>query len=478
MADRDQRDSAAGDVGGFAGGLAAVVAAPNLMEATDHVMEDADTMRHWLGVYANCPPDKLQGRAFEFLETLKFNEAAARAGSDLRANTTQMHTPTGPVDIEILKGPHEVVREVQAKSYGDPSTAIRELADPKYHGQGRLVPADQEAAIRERLDARTRGHLEQSGQDDARHNLMGRLSHDDVASPGTTRADADFAANHPDLATRILEGRAVLAEVGAAAEVGTLVGGGFGLTFGMMSNGIAAARGEKDAREAIVDTTRATASAAARGGVISGGARTIAILGRQHGFTTFASGTGPVAIASTGYSVGRCVSRYVKGDIERDELWEGTGGAILRGTAAYYCGIAGQLLIPIPVAGALIGSLVGYTTAAILVQSGLLGMGPSNEVSAARRRREEIEELCRASIAKMAECRIAVESLIAADAKRYQDALLPALDSLERELITGNATTTINSLAAINEALGCVAPFQDFTAFDEFMNDPATRLKL
>ncbi len=75
------------------------------------------------------------------------------------------------------------------------------------------------------------------------------------------------------------------------------------------------------------------------------------------------------------------------------------------------CGIVGQILIPVPVVGALVGSLVGYTTAAALVQAGLLGMGPNNLVARERECRQEIERSCRIATDRMAECKMATESI-------------------------------------------------------------------
>lgn len=465
------------DAAGFAGGLASVLSAPNLSAATDQVFRDAGLMGYWLSRYAGCAPDKLQGRAFEFLETLKFNERAARLGSELRASTTQMKTPTGPVDIEILKGPNQdVVAEVQAKSYGDPSASIRALASDRYRGQVRLVPSDQEAAIRERLTGRGQDHLSASGQEEVLANLKGRLEHDGVASPGTTRWEADFAAKNRELAVLALEGKAVLSEVGSAAKTGALASGGLALAFSTMVNAAQVASGSKEPAEATIDTLRGAASASVRGGSVAGAARAIAILGRQQGFTTFASGAAPVVIANTTFEVAHCTAQYLRGETDGETLWRGSGAAVLRATTAYYCAVVGQLVIPVPVAGGLIGSLVGYTTASVLLQAGMLGIGASDSVEAARR--TQVERSCQVAIARMAECRIAIEELTADQDLRYREAIVPALDKFELELIIGDGQSAIDALAQINLTLGQQLPFADFPEFDSFMLDPLTTLQL
>jgi len=124
------------------------------------------------------------------------------------------------------------------------------------------------------------------------------------------------------------------------------------------------------------------------------------------------------------------------------------------------------------------GSLVGYTTAAVLVQSGLLGMGPNNLVAKETERRELIEASCRQAIARMAECRIAAESLIASHAREYEGTLIPALNALEANVVEGNAASAIEALAAINASIGDVFPLRDFRDFDRFMQDPGKTLVL
>ncbi len=472
-------DSPASAAAGGAGSLYAILGTHDLAAATDLVMADAETMRFWLARYAACPQDKLQGRAFEYLETLKFNDAAGRAGSDLRASTTQMRTPTGPVDIEILKGAdQEVVREVQAKSYGDPGMTIRALAKEKYRGQGRLVPSSQEAAIRAALDGRSPEHLDTSGQSDIGDNLMGRLEHEDVASGGTSRQEADFTAKHPELAALRLEGAAALREVGTATAQGAAVGGGLGLVFNGLANAVFVAHDRKTHTEAIVDTLAGTVSAASRGGAVAGGAKLIAITARRNGLTNSAAGAGPTAIANTVFEVGHSTYRYVGGDIDTAAFREEAGGAALRGAAAFYCGLAGQILIPVPVAGALAGSVVGYVTAAVLVQSGLLGIGPRNVVAQERARREEIEHSCRQAVLRMSEYRSAIEEIAADGSRAFQAELVPRLDRFEAALFGSDAGAAFEAVAEINLALGRALPFRDIAEFDAFMSDPDSKLVL
>lgn len=54
--------------------------------------------------YINCASDKTQGRMFEIIEATKFNANASKAGSMLRAVTTdQLGMPHHEADIFIRK---------------------------------------------------------------------------------------------------------------------------------------------------------------------------------------------------------------------------------------------------------------------------------------------------------------------------------------------------------------------------------------
>ena len=94
-------------------------------------------LRRIIDVYANVDPAILQGRAYEFLEVLKFNQAAAEAGSNLQAMATHFSDPHAAADVLIRDG-EAVIKEVQAKSYSRAADAARVLADEKYAGMDRL----------------------------------------------------------------------------------------------------------------------------------------------------------------------------------------------------------------------------------------------------------------------------------------------------------------------------------------------------
>lgn len=467
--------------GGVAGAFIGEAATKHLAEATDRVFRDSRELQRVVDQFANCDVELTQGRAFEFIEVLKFNRQAAEQRSVLEAAATHFDAPHSPADILIRKG-KEIVREVQAKSSNHPSYSVAQFLKDKYEGMGRLVPVDREAGVSRLLDNKLRiapeEALNRQGLEDTRRNLMGRLEHGGVASSGTTRAEAEFAARYPDLAALCYEGEAALKEVGVAAGQGAVVAGGFGAIYHTVSNGWMVGRGEKTHGDAIIDAAAGTAAAAARGGTVTGMARAVAVAARQIGIKGLAEGAAPVAVANTVYEAGHATYRYLRGEFSAEEYRDEAGGAVLRSASMFYCGMAGQLLIPIPVVGGLVGSLVGYSASAIMLQSGILGIGANNIVAVATRRREEIEAECFAAIERMAFYQAAADQITSEYQLQYRDQLLPSLVDFETGLMDWNPNAAIIALSRLNLALGKSLPWGSFEEFDAFMEDPDTVLKI
>ncbi len=126
------------------------------------------------------------------------------------------------------------------------------------------------------------------------------------------------------------------------------------------------------------------------------GARVIAITARELGVGQVLGDMGPGAMANAVFEAGLSTHRFLQGSISHAQYRDELGGAALRATTATYCGMAGQLLIPVPVVGAAVGAITGYVAAAVLVESGVLGIGANNIVAVAEeRRRQRGARMCR-----------------------------------------------------------------------------------
>lgn len=452
-----------------------------LAEATMGVFRDSEQLRQVLVANAKVDPAILQGRALEFLEVLKFNRAAAEAGSSLHASITHFVDPHAAADVLILEG-ENVVKEVQAKSYGRTAEAARVLAEEKYQGMDRLVPKDQSDEVRALLERHERMYGDNSplsdGLADVKQHLTGELHALGITSGGTTREEAEFAARHPQVAEMQLCGEAALKELGQASVVGVAVGGGMRAAFSAIHQCMRLSKGETTAAEAIVVTIKATASGAARGSTVSGGSRVIAVIANQAGADRILGEMGPGAIANAIFEAGLSTHRFARGEIGDEAYRQELGGAALRATASTYCGMAGQLLIPLPVVGAAVGAISGYVAAAVLLESGVLGLGSNNIVDIAQERQAAIERECVAAILEMRRCQQELQQLEESYGEGFRQTFRPLLDELRQHQQAGLHRNSLDRLVRIGDALGHSLPWRSFEEFDAFMQDNTIELVL
>ena len=124
-----------------------------LIDATDLAFHDGGNLVRVVEQFESVDPSITQGRAFEFLEALKFNQAAAEAGNSLRAVPTHIEDPGAAADILLQRG-DDVVAAVQAKSYSSAGAGLVALLDSKYRDTEGLVPADKIDELRGLIDRR------------------------------------------------------------------------------------------------------------------------------------------------------------------------------------------------------------------------------------------------------------------------------------------------------------------------------------
>lgn len=478
----DHRRRQLGDeFSGLLSAISATDAVRPLAEATMSVFRDSEQLRQVLEANAKVDPAILQGRALEFLEVLKFNRAAAEAGSSLHASATHFADPHAAADV-LIRDSATVIKEVQAKSYGRAADAARVLANDKYQGMDRLVPKDQSNELRALLERHERMYGSNSpraeGLADVKQHLTGELHADGISSGGTTREQAEFAARHPQAAELQLRGAAVLKEVGQAGVVGAAVGGGLQGAFSAIHQGMRLSQGETTAAEALVITIKATASGAARGGTVAAGSRVIAIVANEVGVGRILGEMGPGAMANAIFEAGLSTHRFVRGEIDHEAYRQELGGAALRATASTYCGMAGQLLIPVPVVGAAVGAVSGYVAAAVLVESGVLGLGSNNIVAIAEERQAAIERECAAAILEMRRCQQELQQLEESYGEGFRQTFNPLLDELRQHQQAGLHRNSLDRLVRIGEALGHALPWRSFEEFDAFMLNDELELVL
>lgn len=249
------------------------------------------------------------------------------------------------------------------------------------------------------------------------------------------------------------------------AKMGAAIGGGMSL----IRNFVAVCKNEKDAKEAALDVAGDTAGAAAlsyatafSGAVIKGTAQNSS----SELVKTLSKTNLPAYIATSTLEVGKTLKSYFSGEIDGVQCLEQLGekgyGMV---NSALYAAI-GQVAIPIPVVGALIGSMLGYALGS--ASYGALTQS-LKEAKMAREERIRIEAEVAESISMLREYRAELEANISKYLKDTRDFFDETFSRMKSSLQTGDIDGYIASTNAIARKMGKRPVYDTFSQFDSMM---------
>ncbi|VFS49011.1 hypothetical protein [Budvicia aquatica] len=180
---------------------------------------------------------------------------------------------------------------------------------------------------------------------------------------------------------------------------------------------------------------------------------------------TIAGTSAPTLVVNICLSLGCSIKRYANGEISEAELLTDVGE---KGTGMLSSGMMaalGQMAIPIPIVGAAIGGMIGYTLSSLFYQSALEA---ARGVELSRERLEHIR-----AIEVTARARIAKTQAVLDDFARRE---IPQLRKETEQLFNAviHSSDNIDDLTfAINDyatLLGKKLQFQTMTEFEVFMD--------
>lgn len=269
------------------------------------------------------------------------------------------------------------------------------------------------------------------------------------------KKEAIFARCHPELYTAKnivnISHRAGL----EAAKSGAIIGGGMSF----IRNSIAVLKGDEDPETAILavagDTTSAAGVSYATGFVgsaIKGGMQNA-----ESTYLQAVSGTPiPALIATSVLEAGKTLYRFADGQIDGlqclNELGE-KGSGVVASTAGM---VIGQALIPIPIVGGMVGSMLGYALSSMYYDTLTSAL---NEAKFAHEERLRIEAECEEAIAAIREYRFEMEVAIRNYFSDHINAFNQAFTQIQTAFHTGDIDTFIAGTNIITEFLGEEALF-------------------
>lgn len=247
------------------------------------------------------------------------------------------------------------------------------------------------------------------------------------------------------------------------AKFGTAIGGSISL----ISNIIAVKSGNKELEDALFDTATDTLKSAGVGYAtgFTGSALKGAMQQSSKQFIREISKTGlPAMIVSTCLSLGKTVTSYASGEIDEKALFREIGSIANSSISTAAFSALGQIAIPIPVLGGLIGGMIGYTLTNSFYHSFLNAL---DEAKISEERYQFIAMRCRAAKAAMMEYQTYLDGLFQQKLIQLDRESQKLFSLLENPDISSDQFSQgINQFALM---LGKKLEFDTQDEFDDFM---------
>ena len=190
----------------------------------------------------------------------------------------------------------------------------------------------------------------------------------------------------------------------------------------------------------------------------------------------------PATLVTIALETGKTLSKYIKGEIDGVECFEelgekGTGmlsSAMFAtlGTAAAVSvfgksAVIGQIMIPIPVIGGMIGGMVGYALCSACYGELMKAL---KDAKIARQNRIKIEAECEEAVRMIKEYRLEIEAVISTYLTDHITTFNTAFNEIKIALNIGDIDGFISGANLITEKLGGKPQFANMSEFDSLMN--------
>ena len=252
-----------------------------------------------------------------------------------------------------------------------------------------------------------------------------------------------------------------------AAQYGALIGG----SVSIIQNLVAVVREEKEPEDALVSVAVDTVSSAAIGyGTGFTGAAIKGIMQNASSQTvrTLSYTNLPGTLVSLSVGAAGTLKRYYCGEITGTECFEELGEQGVGMLSSALFATIGQVAIPIPVVGAMIGGMLGYALASASYST-LLDSLKNAEL--AKQERERIEAACNEHIAIIRQYRQEVDLLIKEYFSVHMEIFQTSFSGIKEALLIGDVDGVISCANQIVETLGKKPLFDNQAELEKLMLD-------
>ena len=379
----------------------------------------------------------------------------------------------------IGNNPKELVNKLASKKFQKYFDANAKITIPKDYYEGVEIDGKQVSVFTE-IDKSLENYHKQLEKVKANGNLeVAKKIEEKIAkyekiraslkNSKITNAEAMEARLYPVLSTAKDIGKISLKSGGIQAAWGAGIVGGISL----IKNCVSLVKGEKTVDEAAFsvgcDTVKAGALSFATG--FTGSAIKGAMQNAKNEVLRDLSKTNIAAtIVTTTVETGKTLKKFMCNEISGLECLEELGEKGTGQVSSVIFAIAGQELIPIPVVGGIIGSMVGYTLTTAFYKEIL---GTLKEAKLTHDERIRIEKESAEVISLMRQYRKEMNSLINRYLFNYSATFNNAFDQMYKAIKLNDIDGFISGANEITKKVNGKVHFKNFNEFDSFMGSLA-----
>lgn len=315
--------------------------------------------------------------------------------------------------------------------------------------------------------ARTHGNIDVEKKIQAKIDNIKTLKKNLRQSSVTSTEATEAKLNPQKITFKDMNSTAMDAAKDSAMFTGAFVG-----SLSLLENGIKVFQGKCSVEEALKDSAIKTAKGGVIGYASGYGASMISGVMQNSSNTIIRTlGKTPLpqaVVVPIVLGFVKATSEYLQGNITGKECLTliGKTGLTSAGGVAY--GAIGQLLIPIPVVGGLIGGMVGIALGNACHNQLVKAL---NEAKLAHEERLRIEEECEETIRTIRAYREQVNTIVKEYLADYQTTFDEAFLTIEHSIAEGDADGVIQGANQISKKLGGEPEFNTVEEFDVLMKD-------
>lgn len=364
----------------------------------------------------------------------------------------------------VGSSPKECLNKLASQKFEKYLDADATITVPSDYYQGIIDEAEKElGSLAKQLE-----YAESNGNSELADTIKKRIEkyqkiQKSVKNSGISNKEAIEARLHPKLSTAKDVARVSHRAGVEQAKWGAGIAGGISL----IRNIVAVAKGEKQPLEAAKSVVKDTGtgaivsySTAFAGTAIKGALQNSASTYAR----TLSKTNVPAAIVTSTIDMGKSMRRYIKGEITGIECLEELGEKGTGHLSAAMFAAVGQAAIPIPVIGAMVGSMIGYALSSAFYKELTQSL---KDAKVAHQQRVQIETECSTARAMIAEYRLQAEQLIDSYLKEHTRVFSQALIGMDNAVALGDINLLIQANTSIQRQLKYV---QGFSNMDEFVS--------